>query len=144
MYERSSFRGYSTHGFSRGIHAHLKHASSLDRSGTEISDEPWGPFSVSWFLFYCISFGLTCRCEEKGAGLDDMRRKHRRKNDPIENDKQKSKEYIANAGHPCFLLLLRVTVGFICLPGNTLVIPHTIKTILPLLEINTTERTSSP
>lgn len=54
------------------------------------------------------------------------------------------KEYIANAGHPCFLLLLWVTVSFIFLPFNTLLIPHMIKKIQSLLEINNTERTSSP
>lgn len=74
----------------------------------------------------------------------DVRRKHRRENDAIDNDKQKKKEYIANAGHPCFLLLLWVTIHFIFLPFNTLLIPHMIKKIQSHLEINNTERTSSP
>lgn len=54
--------------FAEGLRDTLKRLRQAYRSRTEISDEPWGPFCISWFLFYCISFGLTCRWEVKERG----------------------------------------------------------------------------
>lgn len=45
---------------------------------------------------------------------------------PSVTTKKKNKEYIANAGHPRFILPSWVTVVFIFLPFNTLSMPQMI------------------
>lgn len=125
-----------------------------DKSGTEISDEPWGLslYQLISLLLHLIwthmqvgeagvGVGLGWRTEG-GKERSEEGRKDRREDDAIHNNKKKNKqpwkEHIANVNPSAFFLFLWVTVIFIFRPFNTSLMPQLIK-IQSLLEINNTE-----